>query len=281
MVGPYAWARWDTDHLVSVLRTYEISWIKGYKYTYLSITTANTQRTLCGLFNLHILNKYRHTDSFFTGRHSDPSHSHKVDKCYPHRLDTPHTHFFIFIERRGVKSLPPFCIPGTVLSSQQIQNTLPRSLLTHLCVRPTQPPSSVYDTTPSFLTPHIYSLQMQSTVSVAVMGWTVYPWKPCWVLTPRMWPHLETGSLMWLLRWGPLDSVGEGKGGWFVRIALKHVYWHMWTRSPVQVRCMRQGAQGWCTLGWDGEGSGRDGGHMYTHGWFMSMYGKSHYNIVK
>ena len=29
--------------------------------------------------------------------------------------------------------------------------------------------------------------------------------------------------------------------------------------------------------GWDGEGGGRegqDGGHMYTHGWFMSMYGK-------
>jgi len=36
--------------------------------------------------------------------------------------------------------------------------------------------------------------------------------------------------------------------------------------------------------GRDGEGSGRgvqDGGHMYTHGWFMSMYGKNHHNIVK
>ena len=35
---------------------------------------------------------------------------------------------------------------------------------------------------------------------------------------------------------------------------------------------------------WDGEGGGRgvhDWGHMYTHGWFMSMYGKKHYNIVK
>ena len=35
---------------------------------------------------------------------------------------------------------------------------------------------------------------------------------------------------------------------------------------------------------WDGEGGGRgfqDGEHMYTHGWFMSMYGKTHYNIVK
>ena len=36
--------------------------------------------------------------------------------------------------------------------------------------------------------------------------------------------------------------------------------------------------------GWDGEGGERgvqDGEHMYTHGWFMSMYGKNHYDIVK
>ena len=36
--------------------------------------------------------------------------------------------------------------------------------------------------------------------------------------------------------------------------------------------------------GWDGVGGGRevqDGEHMYTHGWFMSMYGKNHYNTVK
>ena len=31
---------------------------------------------------------------------------------------------------------------------------------------------------------------------------------------------------------------------------------------------------------WDGEGV-QDGEQMYTHGWFMSMYGKNHYNIVK
>ena len=34
--------------------------------------------------------------------------------------------------------------------------------------------------------------------------------------------------------------------------------------------------------GWDGEGGRgvQDGEHMYTHGWFMSMYGKNHHNIV-
>ena len=34
---------------------------------------------------------------------------------------------------------------------------------------------------------------------------------------------------------------------------------------------------------WDGEGSGRgvqDGEHMCTRGWFMSMYGKNHCDIV-
>ena len=33
-----------------------------------------------------------------------------------------------------------------------------------------------------------------------------------------------------------------------------------------------------------GEGSGRgaqDEEHIYSHGWFMSVYGKTHYNIVK
>ena len=36
-------------------------------------------------------------------------------------------------------------------------------------------------------------------------------------------------------------------------------------------------------LGWDGEGGGmevQDSEYMYTHGWFMSMYGKNDYNIV-
>ena len=36
--------------------------------------------------------------------------------------------------------------------------------------------------------------------------------------------------------------------------------------------------------GWDGEGGGsgvQDGEHMYTHGSFIAMYSKTHYNIVK
>ena len=35
--------------------------------------------------------------------------------------------------------------------------------------------------------------------------------------------------------------------GWFGRMALKHIYYHMWNESPVQIWCMVQGARGWCT----------------------------------
>ena len=37
-------------------------------------------------------------------------------------------------------------------------------------------------------------------------------------------------------------------------------------------------------MGWVGVGGGRgvrDGVHIYTCGWFMSMYGKNHHNILK
>lgn len=46
---------------------------------------------------------------------------------------------------------------------------------------------------------------------------------------------------------------------------------------------LRAGALGW-PRGMRCERDGRgvqDGEHMYTHGWFMSMYGKNHYNIVE
>ena len=48
-------------------------------------------------------------------------------------------------------------------------------------------------------------------------------------------------------------------------------------------RMLGAGALGW-PRGWDGEGGRRGvqhGEHMYTHGWFMSMYSPNHYNIVK
>ena len=45
---------------------------------------------------------------------------------------------------------------------------------------------------------------------------------------------------------------------------------------------MRWGAQGWCTgmtqwvgMGWEVGGGVQDGEHMYIHGGFMPMYGKT------
>ena len=45
------------------------------------------------------------------------------------------------------------------------------------------------------------------------------------------------------------------------------------------------GKESTCTLrdgmGREVGGGVQDGGHMYIHGWFVSMYGESDYNIVK
>ena len=73
--------------------------------------------------------------------------------------------------------------------------------------------------------------------------------------------------------------------GRFERIALEHVYYHMWNRSPVQVQWMKQSTQGWCTgmrdgMGMEVGGGIQYGGHMYTYGWFMLMYGKNHYKFT-
>ena len=57
----------------------------------------------------------------------------------------------------------------------------------------------------------------------------------------------------------------KARVGWSERIALKHVYYHIWNRLPVQVWCMRQGAQGWCTGLTKSNGMGR--GVRGVSGW--------------
>ena len=84
------------------------------------------------------------------------------------------------------------------------------------------------------------------------------------------------------------DSVGEGEGG---------VIWEGSVETCIlsyvnRITCPGSMYEtGWSGLmpwddaeGWDREGGGtefQDGEHIYTHCWFMSMYGKNHYNIVK
>ena len=85
-----------------------------------------------------------------------------------------------------------------------------------------------------------------------------------------------------------LDSVGEGKGGmiWENSIETCILSYVKQIASPGSMHeTGYSGLVHWDDPeGWDGEGGGRgvqDGEHMYTHGWFMSMYGKNHYNIIK
>ena len=85
-----------------------------------------------------------------------------------------------------------------------------------------------------------------------------------------------------------LDSVGEGEGGmiWENSSETCILSYMKQIASPGSMH--ETGCSGlvyWDDPeGWDGEGGGRgvqDGEHMYTHGSFMSVYGKNHYNIVK
>ena len=85
-----------------------------------------------------------------------------------------------------------------------------------------------------------------------------------------------------------LDSVGQGEGGmiWEGNVetcVLSYVKWITSPGSMYEARC--SGLVHWDDSGrWDGEGGERrvlDGEYMYARGWFMSIFGKNHYNIVK
>ena len=85
-----------------------------------------------------------------------------------------------------------------------------------------------------------------------------------------------------------LDSMGEGEGGmiWEDSIETCILSYVKQIANPGSIHetsCSE--LVHWDDPeGWDGEGGGRgvqDGEHMYTHGWFMSMCGKTHYNIAK
>ena len=79
-----------------------------------------------------------------------------------------------------------------------------------------------------------------------------------------------------------LDSVGEGEGGmiWENGIETCKLSYVKRIVSPASMNDTEcSGLVPWDDPeGWDGEGGGRgvqDGEHMYTHGGFKSMYGKT------
>ena len=85
-----------------------------------------------------------------------------------------------------------------------------------------------------------------------------------------------------------LDSMGEGEGGMILENSIETCilpYVKQITSLDSMHETGRSGLVHWDDPeGWDREGGGRgvqDGKHMYTHGRFMSVYGKNHYNIVR
>ena len=54
--------------------------------------------------------------------------------------------------------------------------------------------------------------------------------------------------------------------GWFGRMALQHVYYHIRNESPVQVQCRIQDAWGWCTGMTQRDGMGREVGGGFRIG---------------
>ena len=84
-----------------------------------------------------------------------------------------------------------------------------------------------------------------------------------------------------------LDSLGEGKGGMIWENNTETCilpYVKLMTSPSLMHETGHSKPVYWDNPeGWDGEGGERgvqDGGLMCTHGWFMSLYGKTH-NIVK
>ena len=81
-----------------------------------------------------------------------------------------------------------------------------------------------------------------------------------------------------------LDSVGEGEGGMIWEGSVETCILLDVKRITSPGSMHETGCSGlvhWDDPGgWDGKGV-LDGEHMCTRGWFMSMFGKNHYNIVK
>ena len=79
-----------------------------------------------------------------------------------------------------------------------------------------------------------------------------------------------------------LDSVGEGEGGMIWENSIETGILSYVKQIPSLGSVHETGCSGlvhWDDPeGWDGEGDERgvqDGEYIYTHGWFMSVYGKT------
>ena len=75
--------------------------------------------------------------------------------------------------------------------------------------------------------------------------------------------------------------------GWFGRMALKHVWYHIWNKWPVQVRCTILDAWGWRTGMTQRDGTGREVGGGFGMGTCVYLWQihfdiwQNQYNTVK
>ena len=75
-----------------------------------------------------------------------------------------------------------------------------------------------------------------------------------------------------------LDSVGEGEGGMFQENSIETCILSIVKQISSPGWMHETSARTWCTGKTQRD---QDGEYMYIQGWFMSMYDKNHYNIVK
>ena len=85
-------------------------------------------------------------------------------------------------------------------------------------------------------------------------------------------------QMYWIVFWTLWERV---RVGWVGRMALKHVCYHMWNESPVQVWCMIQGAQGWCTGMTQRDGMRREEGGGFRMGNTCTLMADSSKCITK
>jgi len=76
-------------------------------------------------------------------------------------------------------------------------------------------------------------------------------------------PQLSYPFICW---WTSRTLWERERVGRLGRMALKHVWYHIWNESPVQVRCMILHSWGWCTGTTQRDGTGREEGGGFRMG---------------
>ena len=103
----------------------------------------------------------------------------------------------------------------------------------------------------------------------------------------QWWPCMQTAKETQMCRADFWNLTERERVGWFGRMALKHIYYHVRNESPVYVWCRMQDAWGWCTGMTQRDVMGREveGGsslETHVHPWWIHVnVCQNQYDIVK